>query len=611
MRHRIIQILLLVTIGVSSHLVLAEENVLDPVIVTATRTAQTADQALASVTVITRKEIEKTQAKSVADLLRNKAGIHIAQSGGYGKTVSVYFRGTSSDHALVLIDGVRAASSTLGSFSWANFLPEQIERIEIVRGPRASLYGSDAIGGVVQIFTRHTAEAHISVSMSDNTNQVDVGFGGGENWKYSVEAGRYYTDGIPALASDIDDDGYDNNHVSMALSGKIAESGDLKLRLSQSEGLSELDPATGDREFKNRVFSGEYSINLTQNWLQKIILGNTLDESQSYSPTSPSTITTKRNSLNWQNDILFGEDVLTIGADYYKDKATKDNSGVIEETINNKAAYIQHQFKLFNSDWILGGRYDDHSEFGEHSTWNIAWGHDLSEKSRITMSYGEAFKAPTVNDLFWPLSTDVFGTSTFITQGNPNLTPEESNTFEIGIKQKIGLSQSISTNIFHTNVNDLIDWITTPTGIDEFTSTPTNTQSVTINGVEVVYNWLVGKWELNATASFLEAKDDDRQEQLDRRPEQSLSVSGSRTYNKHSFYAELFAASERLDRDGSAELAGYGVANLSYQLKVDGNLILAARIDNVFNQDYILATSFSGDWNVEDRNVYVSMHYKF
>jgi len=611
MRHQIIKSALLASSCLSFQSVFAADNILEPIIVTATRTPQTADQALASVSVITRKDIEKTQAKSVAELLRNQAGIHITQNGGYGKNSSIFIRGTESNHVLVLVDGIRASSATLGKFAWSNFSPEQIERIEIVRGPRASLYGSDAIGGVIQIFTRNNKGIHATIGMgSDSTRQLDIGHGGGENWRYSIEAGRFETNGIPSAVVATENDGFDNNHLALALTGQPIQDGELKVRVTHSQGSSELDPSTGDIDFKNRVFSGELNHQASSNWTQKFSYGNTLDENESHSPTSPSTITTKRNSFSWQNDIILNEDLLTLGVDYYQDHATKDDSGVIDETINNKAAFIQHQFKSLNSDWIAGARYDSHNKFGHHSTWNLAWGKDLTPSLRITASYGKAFKAPTVNDLFWPNSSDIFLGTTYISQGNPNINPEKSSTSEIGLHKMIGQKGSLSANLYHTKINNLIDWTTTQTGANEYTSMPSNTDNVTINGLDLASSWLMNDWNLAATATLLDAKDDVRDQQLDRRPIRTVTFTGSRSFGNHDIFTELVTASKRLDRNGSAELRGYGVMNVNYQYNIKKNMAATARIENLFDKEYVLATSFSGDWNTLDRSVFISLQYK-
>ena len=589
----------------------AETNSLNPIIVTATKTAQTTDQALASVSVITRENIEQSQAKSIVEILRNQVGIQISQNGGLGKTSSVFIRGTESDHVLVLIDGIRASSSTLGVFSWSNYVPEQIERIEIVRGPRASLYGSEAIGGVIQIFTRNSQATSVSLTGGSNsTKQIELSHGGGDEWRYSIQAGHLDSDGIPSVAAATEDDGYDNSHAAIALTGHPMKNGELKIRVSHSQGESELDPSTGNNNFENRVISGELNYETSKQWVQKLTYGNTFDENESLSPTSPSTITTKRNSLAWQSDIIFGNDLLTFGADYYRDHATKDNSGLIDETINNKAAFLQHQFNIFNSDWIAGVRHDDHSEFGNHSTWNLGWGHDSSASVRVTASYGTAFKAPTVNDLFWPNSTDTFFGTTYISQGNVNLTPEKSSTAEIGIQKELSSTSKINAHAYHTKVENLINWKTTQTGANEFTSTPSNTQNVSIDGLDISLNLLLADWDISANATFLDAKDDARDKQLDRRPKRYLSVTGTHSFGKHYLFGEIITASKRLDRSGQAELRGYGVTNINYQYNFNKEITIQARVENLFDKKYVLATSFAGDWNTVDRSLYVSMQYR-
>ena len=565
---------------------------------------------------ISRKDIEQSQARSLDELLRRTAGVHVSRTGGYGKDTSVYIRGTESDHVLVLIDGVRAGSATLGSFAWSNFTPEQIERIELVRGPRASLYGSDAIGGVVQIFTRKNRGANVRLGYGENnTQELSAGYGGGTDWKYNVQAARFDTDGIPTLKTDTEDHGYDNNQLTLGLSGKPTKTTDLQINLNYSDGENEHSQFTGDSEFENRIASARIGHRISDRWSHNFTVGQALDRQTSHSPFTPSTISTLRNSYAWQNDVVLGEGLLTLGADHWIDRVTKDASGTINERVHNSAVFLQHQFDALDSQWVLGARRDRHSEFGHENTWNIGWGHDLNQKTRLRASHGTAFKAPTVNDLFWPNSVSFYddGTGTLITsitQGNPNVRPETSYTTEIGIDFQARNDLSVSASIYRTKVNDLIRWqVSVPAPATELW-VPTNVADVSIKGAELGVEWSYADWTLGTSLTFLDAKDDATDEQLDRRPRRSATIQLGKDIGPGHLQFDTTTASERNDRNASALLSGYGVTNVTYQQGIWKNWSLQARVENLFDRDYTLARSFSSDYSTLGRTGFLSLSYQ-
>lgn len=245
----------------------------EPIIVTATRTARTVDETLASVTVITREEIERRQVQSAQEVLRGVPGLGIANTGGLGKTTSVFLRGTESDHVLVLIDGIRVGSATLGTTQFQLIPIDQIERIEIVRGPRASLYGSEAIGGVIQIFTRKGGGAlrpqFRAGGGSHATYQLAGGISGGDHGWFNLGASRIDTSGFNACSStpaqrrgcftfEPDDDGYTNNAGSARLGYRFENGLELDARLLHAEGNNEFDGRSVNEEgYVQQAVSGQ------------------------------------------------------------------------------------------------------------------------------------------------------------------------------------------------------------------------------------------------------------------------------------------------------------------------------------------------------------------
>ena len=590
----------------------ADENLLDEIVVTATRTAQTADESLASVTVITRKDIEQSQANSVDELLRGAAGIDISRNGGYGKATAVFIRGTNADHVLVLVDGVRAASATLGEFAWQNLSPDQIERIEIVRGPRAALYGSDAVGGVVQIFTRKLKAPVIRVGLgSNNTREAYAGLGGGEHWHYSFAMGHFVTDGIPTNAVFTQNHGFENTHFTLGLEGEAAPGLHLDLKASHAEGQSAFDPDTGDQDFRNQVFSARLSHQVSSVWTQRLTLGHALDLMTSHSPYTPATITTRRNSLSWQHDLSLVEGGLTtLGIDYWSDHATKDNSGLVDQTLDTTALFAQHQWQGLGFDWLLDVRADRHDRFGSKTTGSLAWGLDLNPRTRLTASVGTAFKAPTVNDLFWPYNSSMFLGTTYITQGNPDLRPETSRSAEIGVRYRPTANATLGANLYRTRIDDLIEWQSTQTGPTEYTYHPANVSQATITGLELSSGARFDAWRLEGNLTFLRAEDDTSGRQLDRRPKRSAALKVSRDIGTGSLLAEIVAASSRNDRSGTTELGGYGIVNIVYRHAFSRELEMQARVENVFDKDYVLASSFSGDYNTLGRSLFMTLRYE-
>ena len=589
----------------------AEPLATAPVVVTATRTAQTVDDSLASVTVITREEIERSQARSVDELLRTRAGIHISRNGGYGKSTNIYLRGTNGDHVLVLVDGVRAASATLGSYAWANLMPEQIERIEIVRGPRASLYGSDAIGGVIQIFTRKTSKLHARAGIGSN-RLWEIEAGGGveyEGWTLGITAGRLDDGGIPTLRTDTIDYGYRNTHLALNADGTLPGGVRTAFRLSQQKGRNELDPSTGDITFTNRVASLALSQDVTDRWSQRLTLGYALDRSTSQSPTTPSTITTRRRQLAWQHDLILGPGLLTAGFDHWIDHATKDRSGTIDRRIRTNAVFLQWQQESGIGDWQAAIRHDRNSASGNKTTWNAAWGQDLSATTRLTLSHGTAFKAPTVNDLYWPYSVSTFFGITYITQGNPNLAPESSRTTELELRHQFGHTLSLTANAYYTKVRDLIDWASTQTGPTEYTYQPINRAKVRIRGLELALEGRHGDWRSRFTFNLTDAKDENGR-QLDRRPLRSAALTLSHPLARGDAEMEILAASERSDRNGAARLGGYALVNLRLSQRLAGSVDLLFRVENLFDKAYTLASSFSGDYSTLGRTLYLSLRWQ-
>lgn len=604
----------------------AEIPLLDEIVVTATRTPHTAEGTLAATTVISRDAIQCSQAGDLIELLDQQVGINISRTGGEGKSTAIFVRGSASKHVLVLVDGIRAASATTGEYDWNALSPEQIERIEIVRGPLSSLYGSDAIGGVIQIFTRRSAGPGIKLTLgSRNTRGLDVSLGGGEAWRYSLEAGRESTDGLPTFSSDSIAYGFNRNHLAFSVDGSLTPDLKLAARIAQAWGRNEQEPNTGDNDFKNRTASLKLDHSVSAQWQQSLTLGNSLDSYTSYSPFIPARIETRRDSLSWQHDFGFNPGELSLGIDYWNDHANKDNSGTLDERIENTGIFAQYRFAALNGDAQLGLRRDKHEAFGGHNTWNLRWGRELAPGLRFSAGHGTAYKAPTINDLYWPNSVDgpysyTIGadtySDTYITRGNSALKPETSRSSELGLSYR-RTNWDAALNLYETRVRDLIEWqpVITAAGSGPGINTtydyqPQNVSSARMRGLELSGHarWL--GWDWQAAVTRLLAINLGTGLQLDRRPENSLTLSAARNFGSHGVRIEGSAYSQRLDVNGTQNLAGYGLVNAAYEYALNKDTKFGLRIDNLFDRDYALARTSTRFYDSPGRGVFLTLRYQ-
>jgi vitamin B12 transporter len=583
---------------------------LGPIIITATRTAQTADETLSSVTVITRKEIERQQAQSVQDLLRGIPGADIANNGGPGKATSVFLRGTESDHVLVLIDGVKVGSATLGTTAFQDIPVEQIERIEIVRGPRSSLYGSEAIGGVIQIFTRKGGGAlkpFFSIGGgSYRTYSASAGVsGGGERGWFSLSANGIDTEGFNAcdgkpspggagcFTTEPDKDGHRNLSGSLRAGYRFESSAELDFHALRATGDTEFDGGfVNESESVQQVAGGTLRFSPLDAWQIMLAAGQSRDESDNFKDdTFKSRFDTERDTLSFQNDLSIATDhLLTVGADYQDDRVEGTTAYAVSSR-DNTGLFTQYQGGIGAHDVQLSLRRDDNQQFGDRSTGGAAWGYALSEGLRLTAAYGTAFKAPTFNELYFP------------GYGNPDLRPEESHSFEIGVGgQAAGGHWSL--NAYDTRIDDLI-------AFDSSTFAPANIDQARLRGLEAVLGTRSGNWDLNGNFTLLDAENRsagvNSGNLLPRRARQSLRFDADRDFGRYRIGATLLAAGKRYDDLANThELSGYATLDVRAEYSLAKDWRLQARVENLFDKDYETAAFF----NQPGRSLYLTLRYQ-
>lgn len=588
----------------------AEERI-EPITVTATRMAQTADESLASVSVISREQIERSQATSLPQLLSTERGISLSSNGAYGKTTSLNMRGTNSDHVLVLIDGVKLGSATSGTTAFQHLPLHQIERIEVVRGPRSSLYGSEAIGGVIQIFTRKGQKGEPGVQTSamrgsNGSKEVATAMSGGtENTSIAFSAKAFDTDGIDTTTSGFpDDDGYTNDSASLNVRHNLDKTTSLSLSAMTASGISEFDNCgsftapSGDceDEFRQQSVTSSVEKDINSFWSMSISAGETLDESRLFTDGDrDSKFNTQRREVSWQNDLTLGTGhVLTLGYDYRDDQIT--SSADFDETErDNSAVFGQWQWTGDRVDVQLSGRRDDNEAFGEEETGSIAAGYYIGNDVRIYGSYGTAFKTPTFNNLYFP-DTPFFSS-------NPDLDPENSETLEIGIDG--GNEIRWSANLYRTEVDRIIVF-------DSSTASVDNLDEARINGMELSAATKHGGWDIDVSATFLETETitsgpNDGNE-LPRRPHRTFNLGFQREFEVIDFSAHVRHEGDRYDAAANnVELDGFTLVGFRLGYDLHRDFSLEATVNNLADVDYETAAGFRNP----GRTGHVRLRYDF
>jgi vitamin B12 transporter len=554
------------------------------VVVTASRRTQTVDDTLSSVTVLTRADIERSQAPDLLDLLRLQAGVDLSRTGGPGQSTSLFLRGTNSNQVLVLIDGVRVASSNSGQFDFAHLPVEQIERVEIVRGPRASWWGSDAIGGVIQVFTRDPAGASASARAgSYGRYGATAAFGArGDAGTFGVALGLDSMDGYSAqnergFGYDPDDDGYHNRNAS--LRGTLAL-GTQTLGASLLRTDADVEFDEGRTDALNQSVGIALSGPLAARWTHALTAGHAREDLDT--PAFFGVFESRRETLDWQH-ALAAADATTVsfGVNYVHEAGasidTFGGSAAYDRSRSNRALHagVAHEAGPFDVE--LAGRHDDSSTFGGESTFQAAAGWRF-DGGRLFASYGEGFRAPTLSELYFPGFDGLFA-------GNPDLDPERSHSAEFGADWTPAAGLTLGARAYRTRVRNLI-------AFEGPNLSAINIGRAAIDGVELAAAFARDAWRVDAHATFQDAENRDTGLDLLRRPARKLAASATCTpIDDLDVGVEGLLASER--RDFGASLPGYGLLNLRVAWRFAPAWRLDARVENVLDKDYELAAGFN------------------
>ncbi len=586
----------------SSGLATAQDDPLNEIIVTA-KGQQSLSDSLHSAHIFGIDDIEQVQAKDITTLLQETTGINITDSGGRGSSTGVFLRGTSSAQTIVLIDGVRVGSATLGSAALNSYPLEAISRIEVVKGPLAGIYGADAVGGVIQLFTQGgTAEnrGNASLTVGDDSliEYVLAYRGGSEENNFYLSAQSEETDGIDrtSITTGGNDDIDSFEQTSFSVGGRL-QLGDrtfAQLAVLQSDNSVEFDNTFGDDTgffTDSETLSAAIVVNsrLSDVLTWRTTLG--MNEDDSITPAFGSEFNTERESFTSELEYQLNDfSNLTLGVDYYDESVSPQETFPTSER-DNTGVFALYKGRLGGLGLLANVRYDDNSAYGSDTNGSIAIDYQLNESVRVIASYGTAFVAPSFNFLYFPFF------------GNPDLLPEESDSVELSLKGSTG-SLNWRVSAYQTDIENLFSF-------DPATFLAANIGTAEIDGVEAEVNFQLADWQIAAGLDLLSAENKDTGVELDDRAQQSISLSAAKQFGKFDLRFALRGESDRFDNQGT-ELASYALfdANLGYQFS--DALSLRATVNNLFDKDYTVnLIGPSERYLTEGRQARVKLQYDF
>jgi vitamin B12 transporter len=571
-----------------------EPAVLDPVVVTASRSPQRLLDLVADVTVIDADEIARSSTQGIVALLQRQPGVEITQNGGPGATAGVFLRGANAAQTLVLIDGVRVASASGGATALEAIPPEQIERIEILRGPASSLYGADAIGGVVQLFTRRGraglhANAAIDVGRYDSRGASAGLAGGSSSARASLQIAGRRSAGFNAIvnrsnfAFDADRDGYREASVTASGELDVAAGHTVSLRHAGSRLDSQFD--AGDA-FDDRTVTTIRASQLALTdqwsaaWTSRVSAAIGSDRSVSKSAFGTFPFETRQRQYGWQNDVALRRGALTVAIERREERVDTDEAFAVRSRDTNAVTTV-YRFDAGDHALQANVRRDTSSRFGARTTGALAWGYRFQPGWRVTASTGTAFKVPTFNDLYFP------GFS------NPDLRPETSRNVDAGLyvtHASAGATWDARAIAYRSSVRDLIVFQCDAS----FACAPANVADATLKGVTLAGSVRWRETIVRASVDVQSPTDAESGRLLPRRARRHGVLALSQQLGRSVVVAELVGSSARFDdAANSRRMGGYGVLNVAVEWAVDPQTTVFVRGDNVLNRDYQLAADFA------------------
>lgn len=585
------------------------------VLVTATRTPQALADVISDSTTIDAEQIARAGAGSIVDLLKRQRGIEVTRNGGAGSSSNVYIRGANSNQSIVLVDGVRIGSSTTGAANWSAIPLTAIDRIEIVYGPLSSLYGADAIGGVIQIFTKKGQGAPAVTGFagygSDNTREADAtvsGSTGGEHsFSYAISAGKEKSDGFstarPGLTSyNPDDDGYDKENVSGQFGLQLAkgvEAGALflhsRLDAQYDSGLSAYDTRSENTIDTASVFA---RAQLLPSWRSLLQYSETRDKGANYTSATAAGYTridTKQSFITWQNDVTIGADTLQLLYEHRKEEVDTNGAAAMNRDRNTNSFAASYNARR-GAHLLSASARRDNSVYGNKNTGAIGYGYQFTRALRATASYGTSFRAPTYNELYFP------------NYGNAANRPEKGRNAEVGLRYDDGVN-AMSAGYYRNRLTDmLVNTNPCPFGGGYTSGCAYNVNRATLEGITLSAATRVMGVNLGANADLQDPQDDTTGKRLIRRAKRHANVTADYGTGALKAGVEVELSSARFENAANTvRLGGYGLVNLyaTYAFTRDWSALL--RWNNVADKQYDLARYY----NTPGAKVFAGIRYGY
>ncbi len=571
----------------------------EEVVVTATRLPMPEDEVLASTIVIDRDAIERSGASDPGDILRFHAGLDLGRNGGPGQTTAIFIRGANSNQTLVMVDGVRINPGTIGLGALQNIAPSTIERIEVVKGPRSALWGTDAIGGVINVITRREAgDAWTAEAGYGAYGTTQAGLNGGMALgPVQLGLGVAWIDsqGFPTRSDDNVDRGFHDLSGTASLRGDVGPA-NVALSYWRAAGKTQYSDyllAPVDQDFADSTLSLQVAVPLGDTLRANFgasHFDDSIDQNQ-----STDYLRTRRETYDAALDWRLASQTWSTGAMLTQEHASSRSYGdEFESDTNALNLYVQDQVDIGPHRALAAVGYTDHETAGNAWTWNLEYGYTLVGATLLYALGGTGYRVPD--------ATDRYGYG-----GNPDLDPEQSFNLEAGIRHRISGAQAVSLSWFRNEIDDLVVWVPDP--VDPYSGQLENVDRARIEGIEVAYEYASGPWNARVEAIHQDPRNVTTGERLLRRAEDSLTASLARRVGTVDLGADVLATGDRKDYGypGPVTLSSYVLLNLLARWHATPALTVVARLENALNEQYELADTF----NTPDRSLYVSASYAF
>lgn len=595
--------------GISS--LASANNKSDEMVVSANRFEQPISSILAPVTVVTREDIDHWQSNTVIDVLRRLPGVDIAQYGGIGQQSSLFIRGSESRHVLVLIDGVRLNQAGISGSSDMSQIPiSLVQRIEYIRGARSAVYGSDAIGGVVNIITRRdnvgtTLNAGIGSYGYQNYNgstQQKIG----ENTTVTAAAAYTYTKGFDLAPKDVsprdyDKDGFLNKSLWLGVEHQLSSEISAYARAYGYDNRTRYDASeySGVRVDTRKLYSRTYEtgVKYHQNQYSTSLSGSysyvkdyNFDPRQGQYASSSNLDESKQYNIQWGNNYRLDKGNISAGIDYQRQSIEPNGYALItkKETMNNTGLYLTGQYSFVDSVIAeVAVRTDHHSEFNWHTSWQSGLSWEFYDGYKLVGSYATAYKAPNLSQLY-AYSSSNWGT----TKGNPNLKPEESKQWEIGVE---GITGPLfwQINAYHNDIDNLIEY-----KYGNFINTYENIGKAEIKGIEWVGEFSTGFLHHQLTYQYVDPRNKKTNKVLERRAKQQVKYQLDWNIAEVDMGLTYHYIGSRYDNDFSQspskrlKQGGVSLWDLTAAYPITSQLTIRGKIANMFDKDYETAYGY-------------------